>query len=370
MIAAFALALALAAQDRTVPFQIPKPYDDVDIRAILNDGSGMFWIHGKPTVNPKLSPKLFGTPPKPIEFDYHTDAFTHLVGDPGFYHARFEIYSENSTRNKSFGKDAAYQLLVMHELLVKRLHLDHKEDVNEFTVDVYLCEGGTAGGEQLFQVDPQTNRSADTIFIYDVAHFDGPMEKARELAHEYGHAVIPAIGGFKAPEYWANGYLGEKLFLRWGLEGMHKGELGEMDFMGVSQVMLEYWVSHNVTPLERDAATRNPTSPLYGEKNKAAMGAFEGLALWCDTIMPPKMFSRSLVLIGSTQASDYPESCVAAAEENTYKPAIPGYLKGQAVWIPIGHGKVTGGTVLQTRLGWAQVKPTGDLTVVEPPVSD
>ena len=40
-------------------------------------------------------------------------------------------------------------------------------------------------------------------------------EACRELAHEYGHAVLPAIGGFKSPEDWANGYLGERLFLRW-----------------------------------------------------------------------------------------------------------------------------------------------------------
>ena len=41
------------------------------------------------------------------------------------------------------------------------------------------------------------------------------IEWIREIVHEYSHLALPAIGGYKDPEYWANGYLGERLIVRW-----------------------------------------------------------------------------------------------------------------------------------------------------------
>ncbi len=70
---------------------------------------------------------------------------------------------------------------------------------------VWLCRDGRAGGEQW-----NANLYFDAL--------DAPrssIEWIREILHEYSHLALPPIGGYKAPEYWANGYLGERLLVRW-----------------------------------------------------------------------------------------------------------------------------------------------------------
>lgn len=71
--------------------------------------------------------------------------------------------------------------------------------------DVWLCRQGHTGGEQW-----RTN-----IYFYDLEAARSSIEWIREITHEYGHLALPAIGGYSAPEYWANGYFGERLMTRW-----------------------------------------------------------------------------------------------------------------------------------------------------------
>ena len=336
---------------------------------MLNDGNGMLWVIGDPSAEPKHSPKAYGTPPSTGEFYFHTDCYIHnMSGGKETMDLRFRIFSQISDRNQTMAQNAGLQCLVMENLLRQRLRMDHNPNTNEGIIDLYLCEGGDAGGEQFFGPDQEpTSHDADVILIYDVGHFDGKFEQAREIAHEYGHAVLPPMGGFKDPEYWASGYLGEKLFLRWGRDAMLRGDLSEQDFMGCPFVKLDYWVKTSVDPLENAAAVRDPSSPLLSGSNKDAMGAFEGAALWCDSIMPPAMFSRALLLTESEYAKDFPAGAARAAQEHDWSPKIPDGLKGKAVWIPVGKGRIRGTPVLKRDSGWALVNPSGKFTVVAPP---
>lgn len=70
---------------------------------------------------------------------------------------------------------------------------------------VWLVRGGQAGGEQW----------GDNLYFYDLDAPRSSIEWIREIVHEYSHLALPAIGGYKDPEYWANGYLGERLLVRW-----------------------------------------------------------------------------------------------------------------------------------------------------------
>jgi hypothetical protein len=70
---------------------------------------------------------------------------------------------------------------------------------------VWLCRSGEAGGEQWGR----------NIYFYDLDLPRSSIEWIREIVHEYSHLALPPIGGYKAPEYWANGYLGERLIIRW-----------------------------------------------------------------------------------------------------------------------------------------------------------
>ena len=71
--------------------------------------------------------------------------------------------------------------------------------------DVWLCRQGQTGGEQW----------RSNIYFYDLDAPRSSIEWIREIIHEYGHLALPAIGGYSAPEYWANGYYGERLITRW-----------------------------------------------------------------------------------------------------------------------------------------------------------
>lgn len=71
--------------------------------------------------------------------------------------------------------------------------------------DVWLMRSGKAGGEQW-----QRN-----LYFYDLDAPRSSIEWIREIVHEYSHLALPAIGGYKDPEYWAGGYLGERLIVRW-----------------------------------------------------------------------------------------------------------------------------------------------------------
>jgi len=353
-----------------------------DVKGTLEDGTGLYWVHGGPTDEPQLSPHEYGSPPTRQEFYYHTDAYANVHPESKLGDLRFRVFSQSPMRNQTLGKNVAFELLVLWRMVREHLNLDHKLIYEEGVVDVYLCEGGEPGGEQAFEPIPgSVDAEANSIYVYDVAHFDDRMEQAREIAHEYGHAVLPPVGGFdgaKGAEYWANGNLGEKLFLRWGRDGIAHNTQKEVGFMLTPIVLLDYWVKTHVDPLVKAAAVRPPDSPLLSGTNRAAFDAYQGVVLWCDSIMPPKMFGRSMTLIGSEKAQDYVGSAVQAAEEATYSPKIPSYLKEAknregvltpvSVWIPVGKGTVTGKfTVLDKKLGWWLVKPFGAITVKQKP---
>jgi hypothetical protein len=355
-----------------------------DIRGTLEDGTGIYWVHAEKLDQPQMCPQKMGTPPAREQFFYHTDAYANASPKSNLADLRFRVFSQSAVRNQNLGKSAAFELLVLWRLLRDHLHLDHKKLYEGGVVDVYLCEGGEPGGEQAIEPipDSQTDSEANSIYIYDVAHFDDRMEQAREVAHEYGHAVLPPVGGFDGKdgaEYWADGNLGEKLFLRWGRDGILHNDLKDIGFMSAPTVMIDYWVHQHVDPLIRAAAARPPDSALYAGTNRAAFDAYQGIVLWCDTIMPPQMFGRSMTLIGSEKAKDYLASAVQAAEEATYSPAIPsnkkdprypqGFASTNGVWIPVGRGRVAGADVLERKLGWSLIKPHGPVTVYKKPES-
>jgi len=94
-------------------------------------------------------------------------------------------------------------LALAHDTLVRRTQ--HADWGGDAPFDVWLMRSGKAGGEQW-----QRN-----LYFYDLDAPRSSIEWIREIVHEYSHLALPAIGGYKDPEYWANGYLGERLIVRW-----------------------------------------------------------------------------------------------------------------------------------------------------------
>jgi hypothetical protein len=76
-------------------------------------------------------------------------------------------------------------------------------------VDVWLLREGEPGAEH----SPQYT---EDLFFHGVDVARPGLEWIREVAHEYGHHVIPPVDGYSGvAEPWATGTLGERLFLTW-----------------------------------------------------------------------------------------------------------------------------------------------------------
>ena len=94
-------------------------------------------------------------------------------------------------------------LALAHRTLTERTGREAVNGTSPF--DVWLCRQGQTGGEQW----------RSNIYFYDLGTPRSSIEWIREIVHEYGHLALPAIGGYTDPEYWANGYYGERLITRW-----------------------------------------------------------------------------------------------------------------------------------------------------------
>jgi hypothetical protein len=358
-----AVLLATAAQDPQVTRGLELfDADGKTSRLLLT-------IPTDPLDPPKASPKKFGDPPVPWLFPFVVNGFVAPRPDAEEREIRFRVFSQERKSENDPALLAARMLLRLWDMNHRRLRFDHAPIYNFRIVDFYLAAGGPAGGEQLFDEDEEggIRRKVNTIYIYRVQTFTLPIEMAREVAHEYGHACLPPVGGFQEPEDWANGYLGEKLYLRWLRDEIRAERLWVGDAMGASLEQLDEWVRAHVDPLVVEASARPPDFALLRGRGKRAMDAYLGLKLYVESLFPDVVFARSLRLIGSTEAKDYPQGLALAIEEHdAVELTIPTILKGRAIWIPVPKGmKVDGARVLKRQGDWSQVQPTGAVRLVK-----
>jgi hypothetical protein len=351
MIAAAALALLLAQDpdDVVITKQVtlPNPGDVGIARALIQ-------IPQERRETPKISPL------NRMEFPFNIFGYGNGLDPQRGHELRFRIYSQQKKAEGDVAPLVARTLLRLWDFNYQRLSLEHSPRYRRL-VDVYLCWGGTPGGEQRFTVDRENDvqRPVNTIHIYDLGTFTEPLEMAREVAHEYGHAAIPPVGGFKTPEDWANGYLGEKMYLRYLRDQISSGKLGSEDAMNATAEDLDGWVKENVDPLVAFAARNGPDEKLLAKTGSKAMDSYMGLVLYSETILPAPVFARSMVVIGSTKAKDYPDAVITAVtEKRTVSFDLPATMVGRNIWLPTGaKGKVTGATVKRRSGGWTLVIP-------------
>ncbi len=320
-----------------------------------------YYIHLDRLNPPKYSPKKFGTTdPEPYEFDWEIDGLgKHHDGD--LFDQLFKVYSQERKSEGDIAPQVMRMLLNLWNLDYKRFKFDHKE-LYKKNVDVYLCWGGDPGGEQRMDLDwddqkPTRQIKVNTIYIYDINSFTNPIEMAREVAHEYGHAVLTPVGGFVDPEDWGNGQLGEKIFLMWCREEMAHGRLVPDDVMGATLPMLTAWLKKNVDPLVYQDATTGPQFALLGDHGQNAMDAFTGLVCYADSLFGDQVAGLSLKLT-SQQAKDYPAALLTACEQTQrVVVGIPEMLKGKDLWVPLGKGRVSVATILKRNGDWALIRP-------------
>ncbi len=273
---------------------------------------------------------------------------------------RFRVYAQDGRTAEALCTPVARMLMRLWEFNVFSLRIEHAMATGR-RVDVYLAQEGKAGGEQFTGVDG-TN-PANVIYIYDVESFTDPVERAREIAHEYGHATLPPVGGFKEPEEWSNGFLGERLYLVWLREAMRAGELKPDDAAGATPAGLDAYIARQVTPLVSKVQASGPNAALLGKDTKAAMDHYMGVVLAAEQVLPRKVFARSLVLNADLSAKGYLTALNDAIEEGPVEVKVE---KGKAQWIPVGKSKITGAATLERKDGWARIQPTTDHVTLTP----
>jgi hypothetical protein len=310
---------------------------------------------------PKISPR------HGWQFDWIVAGYTVR---PNGEFLRLRVFSQQRKSEGDPAPEVARMIMRLHEFNDTRLGLDHSEEFNNRIVDTYLCFGGKAGGEQLFDVDEQggIRRKVNTIYIYDLSSFSDRLEMAREVAHEYGHAALPPFGVFDDREDWANGELGERLYLQWLRDGMKSGRMSSADAMGARAEAIDGYLSRYVVPLRAHAARNGPERGVIARRDRLALERFLGVVLHLDATMPRRVLARTLLLTDTRAPESIVRAAVeAAAELDEIVVATP---SANPLWLPLGKGRVSGGAIVARRDGWAQIKPTSkSLKIENPPIS-
>jgi hypothetical protein len=313
----------------------------------------------------KKSPLKFPPNKKPFEFEWLTEGYVRAWKSTNDPQLRFRVFSQDRKVHAEQAVSTTQLLLRLWTYNFNDLKIDHKPDYARSCVDVYLCFGGEPGGEQLFDDDPQAkgiSSKVNTIYIYDLPSFKEPLEKVREVCHEYGHASLPAVGGYDKPEYWANGYLGEKLFMSWLAT---QENLTSDQLYGCDPDVLRNWVQRTCNPLILRSATNYPATKYLAGKSLESMNHYVGLMLWMQLILPPKVMSQSMKIMKTYNPKDVPASIVEAVDgSQTFAFTLPSYLVGKTVWLPFGNQKLSGVAVKARNGGWVSVTaPKTPITV-------
>ncbi|MBX7136190.1 MAG: hypothetical protein K1X67_26260 [Fimbriimonadaceae bacterium] len=336
----------------------PGQAEAIKLRDANGAESGMV-VLSQPILDiPKTAPKN-----RSWSFEYLTAGYVPSSTDKSKSELRFMCYSQKRPANDP-ALGVVQMLLRLWSYNRHRLKIDHSPGYSERQIHLYLCEEGKAGGEQRFgedrYVDPATGKAVstkvNTIYIYEMATFTKDRsEMVREIAHEYGHATLPPVGPFSKPEDWANGHLGEGLYVRWLFEDLVNRRIQRGDVLGATAEGLERYLKRFADPLIRKVALQGPDLVAMGKKGSAAMDAYLGLAFYAERILPPVAFSRSLMLAGSMKPLDYAEAAVRAATEDRWTVRVPYGYEGQKIWLPVGKQRISGAPVLARRGDWVQV---------------
>lgn len=271
---------------------------------------------------------------------------------------RFLVFFDNEA-DAILAQSAARFLLQCWDANAIRLSVDHNPIYRGGAYDVYLCRGGKPGGEQRADEVRLNSKSirVNTIYLYAVDQLSAPIETMRELAHEYGHATLPAMGGFLEPEDWGNGYLGEKLILHWLTQGNGPERWQPENFMGVSRESAMAWLQSKAIPLRNMIFTAGPNAAKGRTQGPTAMDAYIGLNLFIDEVLPPDAAHNSLLFLAGESKEMWTLFEASLLGENEIKLSLDAFKPQREGWIPLpSKYKVRGATVLSRQKGWAKVR--------------
>ena len=219
----------------------------------------------------------------------HNLPFSAAVGvytdEAGAYQKRFTIHLPERSHLNS-GRRAARFLALLWGMADRR-YGSLCARLRQQPVDVWFTAGGQAGAEM----------SRNSLYVYDLLADRSGLEWARELAHEFGHYLLPGASGYREPESWANGVLGERLFLKWLREDLRAGRLDPAEVPYVKLPELDDYCAKQVTPLIEQIQQRGPDAATIKGEDRRATNAFTGLLLYSDTVYGSRSVMNMLAFL-------------------------------------------------------------------------
>ncbi len=336
----------------------------------VNDKSSFDVLHYlTPLEQPKESPL------KEWQFPFISMTLCQTLESPA-PSGRFRVFS--TTRERQDADDisqwTARYMGRLWNYLYYRCDLDHNPRSGR-TVDVYLTPNGDpenndrAGSAQINAYDYQELDGNDrpipksTIYVFKIQEAKRGIQLSRELAHEYGHALLPTATGFQKPESYPNGDLGERIFLSFLRDDLKAGKITTEDTLFTGQADLDSYFRAKVQPMVTRIAANGPNFALLNESSEEAYNEWVAIGTYLSRICPPMMFGRYINL-NTKVAADAEKAIISAAEEReTWVLTIPDELKGKPLYIPLLKGKVTNAKILQKSGNWAKIQPEAEKTV-------
>ena len=259
------------------------------------------------------------------------------------YTRRFLVHAPDAD-SIPLAKRTAKLLLLLHGENRERLGYEHPK--NTPCLDVWLSRQAGAG----LDADIGGEQFGSQIYLYSIFTERAPIEWAREIAHEYGHYALPGVTGYAEPEAWANGVLGERLFLKWISQDLALKRLQSADIPFITAAQLEDYFHREIAPLITKITQNGPDAKRLAQKDAVGMDAFIGLALACDSLYGSRQIKDIFACVMSSQGDSFlrgPDFARAIAvslssvEQWTLTPPLPDAAKTQTFFAFLPKGDWT-----------------------------
>lgn len=240
---------------------------------------------------------------------------------------RFRVYAQQLEDLPRVQK-VCRLLLRLQQIAWQKLRLQVNLQ-GERVLNIWLCRQGNAGGEQW----------RNNLYIYSIESIQHPVEWLREVAHEFSHALLPGITGFTLPEPWANGYMGERLFLSWIEPLVSGGQLSGEDLCDTSVQDIRHFVQQRCLPLRNKWLTSGLPKGDFTRTDAVGMGALIGLALYIDGVYGSSMLRATFARLTEPYPSAFWKAFTEALREAEEVHLTPVGTNIQ-VWLPAEEWQV------------------------------
>lgn len=261
------------------------------------------------------------------------------------YARRFIVYANDGEILPTL-KRVARTLLLLHALEKDRLRKDHPR--NSETVEVWMSRqsgglGAEAGGRQL----------RNQIYLFNIYAERAPAEWLREVAHEYGHFILPGFAGYTEPEEWGNGVLGERLFLLWIAQEVKAGRIPSDKIPFVTSEQFDEHLAKRITPQLKRLAGEGISLSALNQRNAEGMNTLTSSALYIESVYQSKGLRDAFAYTESSDGSifykggDLYRGLLRSLESsNRITLQFPllqweGMVQGAMVYLPRGDFQVT-----------------------------